>query len=337
MSFQEKPLHILVVEDNPGDYLLIEDYLKEEIIHSVIHHTTTFAAAKAILLRENEFDIILLDLSLADESGEVLVNKIIEIAEYIPVIVLTGYADKEFSIKTLTLGISDYLVKDELSSLQLGKSIYYSIERKRISIQLNESEKKYRNLFHLSPLPMWVYDVETLRFLNINEAAIVHYGYSQEEFMNMTIKDIRPASELKLLEDMLLAYDQPTTFKHGTFRHLKKNGQLIDVDIQSNEINFDGRKARLILAIDISERTSYIKAIEDQNAKMQEIAWIQSHVVRAPLARIMGLMNLLKMAPAEEHETTKEIMDYIHFSAQELDEIIRKIVSKTADIESKMS
>lgn len=334
MPLHEKKLHILVVEDNPGDFVLIKDYLQEEIIHSVIQHATSFSEAKELLQQNSSFDVILLDLSLPDESGEALVHKMIELTEYIPVIVLTGYTDKEFSIKTLSLGISDYLVKDELSPLQLGKSIYYSIERKRISIQLNESEKKYKNLFHLSPLPMWVYDIHTMEFLNVNESAIQHYEYSREEFLNMTVKDIRLPEDVNLTEDSILSQDQHGSIQHGTFKHVKKNGKVIHVDIQSNEIIFDGRKARLILSIDISERMSYIKAIENQNTKMQEIAWIQSHVVRAPLARIMGLMNLLKNSSDDEKESIEEILKHIFFSANELDDIIKKIVEKTVEIEN---
>jgi PAS domain S-box-containing protein len=260
-----------------------------------------------------------------------LVKKIIEMAENVPVIVLTGYDDKDFGIKTLSIGVSDYLLKDELTSSILYKSIAYSIERNRISIQLNESEKKYRNLFQLSPLPMWVYDIETLKFLNINDAAIKHYGYTKEEFLNMTIKEIRPIDERKYIEDIVAKRRIDRAFHHGVFRHIKNSGEIIHVDIQSNEIIFNNNRARLVLATDISERINYIKAIEDQNIKMQEIAWIQSHVVRAPLARIMGLVNLLRtlstVTKDQADDTT--VLDHIYTSANELDDIIRSIVKKT--------
>jgi PAS domain S-box-containing protein len=330
MTYSGKNINLLIIEDNRGDLLLIKDYLNEEFSDPKIYHAETFAKANDLLHNDILYDAILLDLSLPDCNGEALVKKIIDMASHAPVIVLTGYDDKDFGIKTLSIGVSDYLLKDELTASILYKSIAYSIERNRIAIQLNESEKKYRNLFQLSPLPMWVYDIETLRFLNINDAAIKHYGYTKEEFLNMTIKEIRPLEERNYIEDIVAQRRLDGAFHHGIFRHLKRNGEVIHVDIQSNEIVFNNNRARLVLATDISERISYIKAIEDQNMKMQEIAWIQSHVVRAPLARIMGLINLLRTVPSVGNDQTDDdVLQYIFTSANELDDIIRSIVKKT--------
>lgn len=333
MPFSGKKLHFLTVEDNTGDFLLIEDYIKDEITHSVIHHAKTFSEAKEYLNQDIHFDAILLDLSLPDASGEQLVKEMVRLSGSVPIIVLTGYTDKDFGVRTLSLGVSDYLLKDELDPSQLYKSIAYSIERKRISLQLEESEEKYRDLFHLSPLPMWVYDVGTYRFLNVNEAAVRHYGYSREEFLGMTIKDIRPEEDVNSIEATVNINKETGAFYQGTVRHHKKSGELIHVEIQSNLINFEGMKARLVLARDISERIKYIQAIEDQNMKMREIAWIQSHVVRAPLARIMTLIDMLKNYTTEEINTD-ELLNHILSSANELDNILRDIVRKTEEVEN---
>jgi PAS domain S-box-containing protein len=333
MSQSGRELYLLIIEDNQGDLLLIEEYLKEEFIELRIYKATTFSQARQILKSNKSFDAILLDLSLPDARGESLVVDMIEMAHSIPVIVLTGYSDKEFGVKTLAMGVSDYLLKDELNSSALNKSISYSIERKRIQTQLNESEMKYRNLFHMSPIPMWVYDVETFQFLSINQAAVKHYGYSKEEFLKMTIKEIRPSTDVTELENIVAKMRLSESSHQGIYRHVKKHGEIIYVDIQSNEIYFNNINARLVLATDISERINYIKAIENQNLKMQEIAWIQSHVVRAPLARIMGLMNILQYAMDEDKGKTKEVLDYILTSANELDEIIKAIIKKTELIE----
>ena len=240
---------ILIVEDNPGDYLLIEDYLAEEFSEPVVEHAQTFAAAKIKLKTSPGFDTILLDLSLPDGTGKSLVNEMVELAGATPIIVLTGYADKDFGVKTLALGISDYLSKDDLNAPQLYKSIAYSIERSRINIELKESESKYRNLFDISPIPMWVYDIATRCFLNVNEAATEHYGYSKNEFLTMTIDDIKPADEVAKIEEIITGTGN---IKKSIYRHLKKNGELIDVEIQSNEIYFNDRKACLVLSNDIS-------------------------------------------------------------------------------------
>ncbi len=240
---------ILIVEDNPGDFLLIQDYLGEEFSEPVIEHAQTFAGAKLKLKTNTHFDTILLDLTLPDATGELLVNEMVQLAGSTPIIVLTGYADKDFGIKTLALGISDYLLKDDLNATQLYKSIAYSIERRRINNELKQSELKYRNLFDLSPIPMWVYDLKTLAFLNVNDAAIDHYGYSKEEFLIMTVNDIRPPEEVAKMEEVITSI---ANSKKSIYRHLKKNGELIDVEIQSNEIYFNDKNACLVLSNDIS-------------------------------------------------------------------------------------
>lgn len=114
-------LNILVVEDNPGDIILIEEYLRSKIAHATIHQALNFTDAKKRLLQKNDLDIILLDLSLPDAGGESLIRDMITLASETPIIILTGYSDQEFSIKTLSLGIADYLVKDELNPVNLKR------------------------------------------------------------------------------------------------------------------------------------------------------------------------------------------------------------------------
>ncbi|MEX2588967.1 MAG: response regulator, partial [Chitinophagales bacterium] len=178
MTISTHKFNVLVVEDNEGDFILIEDFLKEKMNNPFVQQAKSFAGATGVLDKNKQFDVILLDLSLPDISGEELVKKISKLAEQIPIIVLTGYAQKNFGVKTLSLGVSDYLLKDEFTPTELYKSIIYSIERKRINSKLKESEQKYRHIFHSSPLPMWVYEIDTLRFLDVNNAAVRHYGYS---------------------------------------------------------------------------------------------------------------------------------------------------------------
>src|SRR5690606_12859842 len=126
------------------------------------------------------FDVILLDLTLPDMSGKELICEILKIAPDRPVVILTGYLDIEFSIQSISMGISDYLLKDELNGTSLYKTIIYCIERRKRTTQLKESEKRYCDLFHLNPQPMWVYALNSLKFLDVNAAAIDHYGYTRE-------------------------------------------------------------------------------------------------------------------------------------------------------------
>src|SRR5690606_21379179 len=110
--------------------------------------------------------------TLPDHHGEELIKEIVGQSHGAPVVALTGLADLEFSVKSIALGIADYLLKDDLNASVLHKSILYNLERKKAVSAIQESEQRYSDLFHLSPQPMWVYDIKTLEFLDVNEAAI---------------------------------------------------------------------------------------------------------------------------------------------------------------------
>ncbi|MCW9708828.1 PAS domain S-box protein [Fodinibius salsisoli] len=117
------------------------------------------------------------------------------------------------------------------------------------------SEKKYREIFDLSPQPVWVYDPQTLQFLDVNQAAIEHYGYTRAEFLAMTLKDIRPEDDIP---ELLEATRQPPNHKdhyfEGQFRHQTKDGTLIQVNIKRNSIEYNGQTASMVLAEDVTEK-----------------------------------------------------------------------------------
>lgn len=326
---------ILIIEDNPGDLVLFQEYLKNQIAQPTIYTATNFKEAKVILLDTKlKIDLIFLDLSLPDKNGIDLIHEILFLSPKIPIVVLTGYSDIQFSIQSLKLGISDYLVKDEITALSLYKSLRYTIERNKYIFQLEQSEKRYMDLFHLSPQPMWVYDLDTLYFLDVNKSAIEHYGYSYEEFLAMTIEDIRPEEDLNSLKEIINATKKDKSRKfRGLFKHKKKNGQIISVEITSNLFSHNGKTVRIILANDITERLNYVKAIVEQNENLKEIAWVQSHKVRAPLAKMLGLINILQNNKEEVANNSDFLNKELLKSANELDLIIHEISAKASEIE----
>ncbi len=329
MLKDQKSYELLVVEDNTGDFVLIQDYLEEVIVQAEVKRATTLRDVQQVFLSNPSFDLILLDLTLPDSSGETLVKEVMECCGDNPVVVLTGYTDVNFAVRSLSLGVSDYLLKDELSPQMLHKSIVYNIERNRNVSRIKESEQRYSELFHLSPQPMLVYDMDTFAFLDVNKAAVIHYGFSYEEFLSMTVLDIRPKETVEEVRELIekRRKSEEEYFK-GIFKHRKKNGEVIDVEIKSNSISFKGKRAKIILANDITERLRQVRIIEEQNQRLREIAWTQSHVVRAPLSRLMGLVDLVKNNVLKEDELN-QILKYIVHSAEEMDEIIRDIVKKT--------
>lgn len=123
-------------------------------------------------------------------------------------------------------------------------------------------EKFYKNLFELSPLPMWVYDVNTLKFLDVNQAAELHYGYSRKEFLSMTIQDIRPEEDFQLLYEAISKIKQyKEGHNSGFFRHKKKNGDVIDVEVKGNIIETENNLAEIIAINDITDKLKNQKEI----------------------------------------------------------------------------
>ncbi|CDM65019.1 PAS domain S-box protein [Pyrinomonas methylaliphatogenes] len=139
-------------------------------------------------------------------------------------------------------------------------------EQKRVQRALRESEARYRLLFESNPLPMWVYDLETLAFLDVNEAAIRHYGYSREEFLSMTIQDIRPREDLSTLMNRVkhIADSDQRYHRSGVWRHRKKDGTIIEVEIISHILELNGRRSKLVLANDVTEKRRAEEALRRQ-------------------------------------------------------------------------
>ena len=119
--------------------------------------------------------------------------------------------------------------------------------------ELAEGERRYRELFEEIPLPLLLYDEQSLRILAVNHAAIQHYGWTRDEFLGLTITDIRPAGDVPALRTFLAG--SPVPHRHaGVWRHLRKDGTIIDVEITSHAIEFGGHAARIVLANDVTER-----------------------------------------------------------------------------------
>jgi len=131
-------------------------------------------------------------------------------------------------------------------------------QRRRAEDQLRVSEESYRQLFENSPDPLWVFDQDTLKFLAVNGSAVRHYGYSHQEFLAMTVKDIRPSEDvtdfLKRLEEWKAGPEFPPPLRIGIHEHLKKDGVRITAEITRSVVNYHGRPAVLVHAKDVTDR-----------------------------------------------------------------------------------
>jgi PAS domain S-box-containing protein len=260
-------LKILIVEDNPADFVLVKACLKNISSPSpLIHNAKNLHEARAAVQLE-VFDIILLDLTLPDSFGLETFHSLSVLVPSSAIIVLTGLADEKIALESLKLGAQDYLVKGEYNEALLGRSIRYAIERKYNNDLLKTSEENYKILFEGNPIPMWAYDANSLQILMVNYAAIKHYGFSKAEFLNMTIRDIRPPGDVELLENRVAdvkTFGVPISHA-GFWRHRKKDNSVIDVEIVSHSIHLNNVSARLVVAYDVTERRnteSHLRLLE---------------------------------------------------------------------------
>lgn len=316
MIVDEKKYNIIVIEDNLGDFFLLEEYVSEKIKNPTIKHLERFSELNDFKEEVDQYDIIFLDLSLPDKSGSELVESVLKIAKNVPVVVLTGYSDFSFALKAIALGASDYLLKDELNNVALYKSIVYNIERFKNIIKIKESEQLYNDLFELSPQPIFVIDAATLQILDVNQACEKLYEFKKEELVNQSIKTI--------FKDEESIFDNHQTIITQT--HQKKNKEKIIAEVKYNKIIHNNKEAIIIVSNDITKSIEHLNEIENQNEKLKDIAWIQSHIVRAPLTNILGLIQLINET---ESVKDKELLLHLNQSVQELDNSINEIVNKT--------
>jgi len=165
-------------------------------------------------------------------------------------------------------------ISDQIKAQQKILELNASLEQ-RVSERTQEllaSETKYKYLFDSNPMPLWIMDLATFRFLAVNEAAVLQYGYSREEFLSMTALDIRPPEE----KERFIKADHstnisPVDYNRGTWKHRKKDGTIIQVEIVAHGIIFDGKPARFILSNDITEKIRTQEKFNENRQMLQAI------------------------------------------------------------------
>ncbi|HWI90315.1 MAG TPA: response regulator [Flavisolibacter sp.] len=257
-------LSILIIEDNPSDSFLIEQMLSSSDLAIEKIFTSERLDEGIQLMQQRSIDVVLSDLSLPDSFGIDTFLKIRRQFTHIPIIILTGLSDSEMALKALKKGAQDYLVKGEFNSSFLVKSILYSIERKKAEEKVLISEEKYRQIFYQNPFPMWITDKETLQILEVNGAAIKKYGYTKEEFLDLTLDDIQ-----KFCSDFSLMA-LPSNHPRDLWSHFKKNGEEMIVEFTSYPINYFGRTALQIQVNDITHQIKLEKELDKKNQQMIE-------------------------------------------------------------------
>jgi PAS domain S-box-containing protein len=219
--------------------------------------------------------VIISDHSLPAFDSQEALKIVQEMNVTVPFILVTATVSEEYAVNVMKQGAWDYILKDRLQRLPAAISSAldkYNLEKERVSNEemLRVSEKKYKLIFQRNPMPMWMLDRDSLQILDVNEAATNHYGYTREEFLQLSSTELRPE------EDVVhyLAHARKSTFglyKSGVWRHRKKNGEIILVEIIAHDVHYEDRPARLILANDITERRKAETELARQRIMQQKL------------------------------------------------------------------
>jgi len=220
-------------------------------------------------------------------------------------------------------------------------------ERKRAEKLLRESEERHRKLFDNNPHPTWVFDRETLQFLAVNAAALRSYGYSREEFLAMTIKDIRPAEDVPALLETVRTLGDGNE-NHGIWRHRLKDGTIIDTENTSYSLTFLGRAARAVVVVDVTqkkqaeaEKAQFMERLAASNRELElrnrevehatqmksKFLASMSHELRTPLNAIVGFSDLLaEGTPGDLNAKQERFVNHIKQASAHLLQLINDIL-----------
>ena len=215
-------------------------------------------------------------LNLPEDKSPVVIsipgNNLNKISAMFPALLLASNNTREDNSSPIDIGEQSGIVQS-----YTGNKTVYDLNNK-----INKSREaqedlyhNYKTIFYKSPIPYWIYNQETLSILEVNEAAINNYGYTREEFLNLSIIDLRPEDEKELLKSYLKKPVADGKMRYGQFIHLKKDRTTIKVEVYGYELNYLNKKCRLVACVDITAKEEAIALLEEKQSRLnaaQEIA-----------------------------------------------------------------
>ncbi|MEP6730580.1 MAG: ATP-binding protein [bacterium] len=209
-----------------------------------------------------------------------------------------------------------------------------AVALQRRSDELTDSEHRYRILFDTLPLPMWVYDVHTLKFTAVNQCAIDRYGYSREAFFEMSVPDLHPVSEATAIAERCRGRERERATR-VSYNHRSSSGEIIDVEVSSDELLMGEQRARLIVAVDVTERNRTALALHAsqeqlrQSQKMEAVGSLAggiAHDFNNLLTAILGYCDLALESAESESQVSEDVLE-IRRAAQRAAELTHQLLA----------
>lgn len=253
---------VVVIEDDKDTWLLLRDMLGA--IGYENGRLQWFRSIDEIPAGEdNDAEIVITNLTFQNASPHANFERICQRYSRAPIIVITSNEEVDMVMGILRQGAQDYLIKGEVDKKILAKSIQYAIERKR-------TDNDYKRLFRENPAAMYIFEKGSLKFLDVNSAALHQYGYTREEFLKLTAFDIRPEGAVSAFVTHINT-DHARYYDAGRWLHKRKNGTTFHVHVHSHVMDFDGRQAHMIVAINVDKA---VRAEQALNKKVKEVEHI---------------------------------------------------------------
>src|SRR5215510_8443759 len=267
-SSDKRPL-ILIVKDDQQVLELLVDLLEPEGYKVIAADNGRRALELTSVFRA---DLIISDVVMPEMNGLELCHQLKSnpVTRSIPVMMLSALRREDAAlIEGYSAGADEY-VEIPFRNEELLIKVARLIERHRAQRALEKSAQEYRLVFKAHPCPMWLCDQNTLQFLAVIDAAVEHYGYSREEFLAMTVKDIRPQEDVANLMQHIVS-TKTAQSDAGVWRHRKKDGTLIQVDVAWHKVQFRDREAYFVLANDVTEKRKSQTALIESEHRYREI------------------------------------------------------------------
>ncbi|MEJ7587737.1 MAG: histidine kinase dimerization/phospho-acceptor domain-containing protein, partial [Ferruginibacter sp.] len=348
MEALENSISILIIEDNPGDQVLLEAHLESTHL-SIAKVTMASTIAEAIgFLQQESYSLIFLDFFLPDSNGLESFTEICKINSKIPVIILSGLSDTALSLKAIALGAQDFLLKGSYNWQSLEKSVWHSIERKKSTELLRENNERYDIISRTADDIIWDWD------LVIDKVKWVGQGLKQylpPDFLtgeeipyNFWVNGLHPDERKEVIDSIYGAVAAGENSWGSDYRFLRNDGTYSHINSRGYVIKDDNQKPTRVIGSmqDITDRKN--AEIETQKARFEaeearktqeQFLANMSHEIRTPMNGVIGMTQLLGMTKLSEDQV--EYVETIKESASNLMVIIDDILDLTKIVAGKIT